>query len=134
MMKLDFVYEEMNATGEHEVGCIWYLNGQEMSKFVVSGFTWQRYVELLSTLRSDDLVITIRNKKQSDPISQEMKNVAVAIFGEKLNTTTVDGRVAIDNVAAAVAATLYPDTRQQDNSRLRNRFMNMCSSEPEIVG
>jgi len=62
-----------------------------------------------------------------DPISREMKTVAVAIYGEKLEHKTTDADVAIENVATAVAALVWPE-----DEGLRRRFIAMCLSEVTI--
>ncbi len=63
----------------------------------------------------------------TDPISREMKTVAIAIFGEKLEHKTPDAGVAIENVAAAVASLVWPE-----DEGIRRRFIGLCLNDVEM--
>ncbi|TMR89493.1 hypothetical protein [Nonomuraea basaltis] len=68
----------------------------------------------------------------TDPISHEMKLVAVAINGEHQSAITRDDLVAINTlqeVAVAVAAVVFPPTRErsvEEAQQLKARFVGMC--------
>jgi hypothetical protein len=68
----------------------------------------------------------------TDPISSELKTVAIAIFGEKLAHRTGDGQVAVENVAGAIASQLWPD-QSDEHKALRARFIRMCLNDVVMV-
>ncbi len=76
-----------------------------------------------------------RHSVTVDPISKELKAVATAIFGEKLVHKTPDALVGIENVAAAIASTLWPDgPSRAEHESLRRRFIGMCLNEVQLEG
>ena len=62
-----------------------------------------------------------------DPISREMKNVAIALFGVRLTVTTDDGMTAVGEAVTAIGDAFWPD-----NEELRNRWVRMCLNTAEI--
>lgn len=66
---------------------------------------------------------------QADPISHEMKLVAVGIFAEHLAVTTTDAHVALENVAGQIAEAVWPGWEHAD---IRRRFHGMCFNDVVI--
>jgi hypothetical protein len=71
-------------------------------------------------------------KEDSDPISRDLKTVAIAVFGEKMAAKTVAANVATENIAGAIAAAFWPGDDDQQRA-LRRRFVDMCVNKPVLA-
>jgi hypothetical protein len=69
---------------------------------------------------------------KDDAISHEMKQVAIAIFGEHLTVKTADGHVALERVCTAIAELIWPGDTDHATAT-RKRFFGICFTHVQIL-